>query len=163
RTRDELGRHRTLDATIAWSLDLLSGVDRQALCAMSTFVSSFGRDGAVAVAGGDELDVLDSLEELTRRSLHVHVQDPFRPPEPIRIHCQAELARDGTLLAAQSCHAQSMQSSAPVPLDDPDVTLVAARLDAVSDASEDLDAAFRFLSRSAPDDAAQLALDLRDY
>lgn len=163
RTRDEVGRHRTLDATIAWSLDLLPDADRQALCAMSVFVSAFARRGAVAVAGGDELGVLDSMEELARRSLLVRLGDRFRLLEPIRIHCQATLAQAGDLGAAQERHAQWMRSWLPAPLDDPDAVVVATRLDAVAEASEDLDAAFRFLARTSPEDAARLALGLCDY
>ena len=47
-------RHRSLQAAVAWSLDLLSVREREALASLSVFQGSFSLDAAEAVVGGDD-------------------------------------------------------------------------------------------------------------
>ncbi len=62
-------RHRTLQGTLAWSHDLLSDEDKAVFRRLSVFPASFGIGAAEAVAGGDGLDVLESVVRLVDRSL----------------------------------------------------------------------------------------------
>ena len=51
--RTALPRHRTLEATVAWSYDLLSANERTVLRRLANFVGWFTMDAAVKVASGD--------------------------------------------------------------------------------------------------------------
>jgi predicted ATPase/DNA-binding CsgD family transcriptional regulator len=64
-------RHQTLEATIAWSHDLLGDDDRAVLRRMSVFAGSFSLEAAEAVAGAGsptKAGVLDALTGLVERS-----------------------------------------------------------------------------------------------
>ncbi|MEH0108933.1 BTAD domain-containing putative transcriptional regulator [Tersicoccus sp. MR15.9] len=68
RDRDRPDRHRTLEAVIAWSWDLLAADERNALAALTAFPDAFGPDAAAAVlvgtpapAGTNVEDLLDAL------------------------------------------------------------------------------------------------------
>ena len=62
-------RHRTLRAAIEWSYDLL-GADEQALfTSLGVFVGGFTLDGAKAVAGDLDLDLVTGVESLLNNSL----------------------------------------------------------------------------------------------
>lgn len=163
RNRDKVDRHRTLDAAIDWSLDLLEPADRDTLLAVSVFSAGFPLRGAVAITEADEFDVIDSLDELVRRSLVVRTGTRFRLREPVKMHCRALLADAGTLGDVQDRHARWMASTVPRPFDDQDPTVVASRLDAVAEDLEDTYAAFRHLVAHRPSDAARLAVLLRDF
>ena len=66
------GRHRTLDALLDWSYDLLSEAARITFRRASVFVAGWDLDAAEAVCAGDGLDVGDvvaSLVELADTSL----------------------------------------------------------------------------------------------
>jgi len=68
----EESRHKTLSATIAWSLDLLAPVERQVLECVSVFRGGFAMEGARSVcalwiAAADDVD--DALESLVDKSL----------------------------------------------------------------------------------------------
>jgi predicted ATPase len=71
-TRDDLGRHQTLQTAVDWSYRLLSE-DKQVLFRrLSVFRGGFGIDSAAAVTGYyplDEQDTLGLLNELVDRSL----------------------------------------------------------------------------------------------
>ena len=67
RARDSDERQRTLEATIAWSYDLLDAEGQRVLRALSMFRGGFSEAAATAVADA-ELDVLESLLEKSRRS-----------------------------------------------------------------------------------------------
>ena len=58
-------RHRTLDAAIAWSYDMLDDGERRIVRALSVFSGSFDAAAAGAVAGAD----VDDLTRLVERSL----------------------------------------------------------------------------------------------
>lgn len=68
-------RHRTLEASIDWSYDLLTEPQQALLARLSVFAGRFGLDAATevgAVAPADPVGVRDSLADLIDRSL-VHV------------------------------------------------------------------------------------------
>ncbi|WP_152365613.1 AfsR/SARP family transcriptional regulator [Microlunatus speluncae] len=73
RSRDPAApdRHRTLEAVIDWSANLLDEDGRTALRRLASFRDGFGLDGAGALIGGDSLgrDVVLLLEELADQSL----------------------------------------------------------------------------------------------
>jgi predicted ATPase/DNA-binding SARP family transcriptional activator len=71
RGQRRIPRHRTLEATIRWSYDLLSGPQRALLRRLSVFVggATLGSITAVAGDGRDELAVLELLGSLVTASL----------------------------------------------------------------------------------------------
>ena len=73
-------RHRTLQATVAWSHDLLTEPEKVVFRRLSVFPASFDLTAAEAVAGDDDnaLDVIGCLLRLVDRSLVVHEPDANR-------------------------------------------------------------------------------------
>src|SRR4029077_20617586 len=72
--RTAVARQRTLEATVDWSYELLSVVERQLLSRLSVFPGSWTLEAAEHVCGGDginENDVLDLLSRLVSKSLVV--------------------------------------------------------------------------------------------
>jgi len=116
-SRDAPERQRTLEATVAWSHDLLSLPNQRLLHRLSVFEGSFDVDQARSVAVGPEdeagpaVDALDGLAELADRSLVE--RDPsgtgirFRLLETIRSFAAARLAEDGDELDVRSRHAEA--------------------------------------------------------
>jgi tetratricopeptide (TPR) repeat protein len=66
---DQDTRHRTLIATLDWSYENLSRDAQLLFSHVSPLASSFALDTATALAGSDELDVLDQLGELMHNSM----------------------------------------------------------------------------------------------
>ena len=64
-------RHQTMPATVAWSYDLLFEDERSLLRALSVFRGSFALDAVAPVAGGDAIEVEDTLARLVDKSLVV--------------------------------------------------------------------------------------------
>jgi predicted ATPase/DNA-binding SARP family transcriptional activator len=105
RDRSTPDRHRTLEAVIAWSWDLLAADEQRALAWLSVFQDGTDRATAVAVLGPDGSDLVDALVE---QSLLVVSEDGgtarFRALETIREFAGAQLAGAGEVesaLAAQ--------------------------------------------------------------
>ena len=72
--RTAVARQRTLEATVDWSYQLLSDVERQLLRRLSVFPASWTLEAAEHVCAGDgvdENDVLDLLSRLVGKSLVV--------------------------------------------------------------------------------------------
>jgi predicted ATPase/class 3 adenylate cyclase len=67
--RTAVARQRTLEATVAWGYDQLDDSTRQLFDTVAVFVGGFDLAAATAVAGGDELETLDGLEQLVDRSM----------------------------------------------------------------------------------------------
>ncbi len=59
--RDVPERHRTLEAVVDWSWNLLQPAERSAMRALSVFPDGFTIDAAQALIGGDALEVLEHL------------------------------------------------------------------------------------------------------
>jgi predicted ATPase/class 3 adenylate cyclase len=71
-SRDLLPRQQTLRALIDWSFDLLDARERTVFTRIGIFTNGFTLEGAVAVAGDDDLDefaVIDILASLVEKSL----------------------------------------------------------------------------------------------
>ena len=62
-------RHRTLRAAIDWSYDLLTPEEQALFTSLAAFVGGFTLDGAEAVAGDLQLDVVDGVESLLSNNL----------------------------------------------------------------------------------------------
>ena len=84
-TRDSDGRHRTLQATLDWSYQLLDAGAARLFPQLSVFAGGWTLDGLVAVCGaGDEGQVLDALATLIDNSLVWRVTKPPRRASPCR-------------------------------------------------------------------------------
>jgi predicted ATPase/class 3 adenylate cyclase len=96
RNRDVEERQRTLEATIAWSYELLGDDERRVLRGLSVFAGGCTLAAAEAVAGA-ELDVLESLldKSLIRHRMDDAEQDRYWMLETIREYVQRELEREG--------------------------------------------------------------------
>jgi predicted ATPase/DNA-binding CsgD family transcriptional regulator len=97
--RDAPSRQRTLEASIAWSFELLDRDQRLVLSRLSVFAGSFDLEAAEAVGGDDRIDdaqVLDLVTALVERSM-VQVamgdaQARYRLLETIRLFAWGKLA-----------------------------------------------------------------------
>jgi predicted ATPase/DNA-binding SARP family transcriptional activator len=104
-------RHRTLAATLAWSMDLLDADVARLHERLSAFVGGFDRAGAAALAGGVPDVVLDDLlRELVEASLLETSTDEdgglrFRQLEPVRQDAAARLAARGDTAEVDALHA----------------------------------------------------------
>ena len=107
-SRNALPRQQTLRAAVDWSYGLLSDDERALLRNVAVFAGGWTLDAAVAVAGGDELDVLDTLARLVARSLVVaEEQDDmarYRLLESIRQYAQERLAEQGEVGVTRQRH-----------------------------------------------------------
>jgi predicted ATPase/class 3 adenylate cyclase len=93
RDRDLDERQRTLEATIAWSYDLLDVDEQRVLRALSVFAGGCTLLAAGAVAGAD-LDLLESLldKSLLRHRVDEAGQDRYLMLETIREYAAVRLA-----------------------------------------------------------------------
>jgi len=74
-------RHRTLDATIDWSYQLLDASERRLFESLSIFVDGFTLDASEALATtlGDGTSTLDTLQSLVEKSLVTLSRTPLGP------------------------------------------------------------------------------------
>ena len=68
-TAAHVPRHRTLQATLDWSYDLLTVEERDAAFRLSVFAGGFDLEAASRVIDAPELETLDTLARLVDRSL----------------------------------------------------------------------------------------------
>jgi non-specific serine/threonine protein kinase len=97
--RDAPDRQRTMRATIAWSVDLLTPEARELLGQLAVFVGGFDLAGAEAVSGRAGDSVLGSLELLLDHGMLRRQDDAssgrrFRIPETIREYGLDQLATE---------------------------------------------------------------------
>ncbi len=92
-------RHRTLEASLDWSYDLLDDVQRLALARLSVFAGSFELDAAEEVVGGEGIDrddVFDLVAGLVEQSLLQVAQRQgrarYRLLETIRMYSRQRLS-----------------------------------------------------------------------
>jgi len=106
-SRGPAGRHQTMGATIAWSYDMLSDVERALFRSLSVLMGGFTLDAARAICsdrslGIDAID--DALSQLVRKSLidveHVGTSTRYRFLEPIRAFGWERLLESGELESA---------------------------------------------------------------
>lgn len=108
--RGGLERHRTLQATVDWSYDLLSPPEQQLLCRLGTFVGGFTLEGAdvLAPADFDAITVVEVMDQLVRKSLVIAEQDcagvRYRLLETVRQYALDKLGVGAGLVAARDAH-----------------------------------------------------------
>jgi predicted ATPase/DNA-binding winged helix-turn-helix (wHTH) protein len=96
--RTALPRHQTLSATLDWSYDLLTDVERTVLRRLSVFVGAFTLAAAQAVASDDELDdarIVETVGALVGKSListSGDTQIRYRLLDTTRTYAAAKLA-----------------------------------------------------------------------
>ena len=100
--RTALPRHQTLSATLDWSYDLLSRLERLILCRLSVFAGVVTLEGARAVAAGDDVDetqVVTILVSLVAKSLiSADTSMPatrYRLLDATRAYASAKLSESG--------------------------------------------------------------------
>jgi hypothetical protein len=107
-SRSAVERHRTLEATIAWSYDLLQPDERRVFELLAVFADGCLLDGIVALSGLDDFDVLDILDRLVARSMVVATDTPlgtrYRELESLRQYAEERLAERGELAEARRGH-----------------------------------------------------------
>ena len=93
-----LSRQQTLEATILWSMDLLSEKDRAMLCALSVFIGGWALEAAEWMGGYQNISADDTLDMLTRlvdRSLVIYEneggQARYRMLETVRQYSHEKL------------------------------------------------------------------------
>src|SRR5262245_36507620 len=107
-------RHRTLQATVAWSHDLLEEPERRVFRRLAAFPGSFDLDAADAVAGDAETYVLDALVRLIEQSLVQHdaTTGRYRLLETLRQYAADRLTDAGETEWAIERHAEWYRSLA---------------------------------------------------
>ncbi|MDY7100293.1 MAG: BTAD domain-containing putative transcriptional regulator [Actinomycetota bacterium] len=108
-------RHRTLEAAIGWSWDLLSPRTKDVLAGCAAFAGHFSADDAVSLCIG-ERHVPASVADLVDRRL-VQRRDqhpPYRLLESVRSFGRAELERSERSRAAADRHAEHFRNRAVV-------------------------------------------------
>jgi len=111
--RTALPRHQTLSATLDWSYDLLSTLERSILCRLSVFVGVVTLEGARAVATGDDIDetqVVTVLVGLVAKSLiSADTSVPatrYRLLDTTRAYASAKLSESGEAGDVKRRHAK---------------------------------------------------------
>jgi predicted ATPase len=111
-SRTSVGRHRTLQATVAWSYDLLDEVDRAVFRALSVMAGNFDLETAEAVAGGgtvEQFEVLDALGRLVDKSMVLAVGEHgsvrYRMLETLRQFAADRLSEEDDVAGVQDRHA----------------------------------------------------------
>ena len=119
-------RHRTLQAAVAWSYELLDDVERDLFDRMAAFADGTQLDGLAAVGDIDEFDALDIVDRLVARSMVTAVDTPvgtrYRQLETLRQFAEDRLIERDELAATRDRHASwvcdtvsLMQSTAGTP------------------------------------------------
>jgi predicted ATPase len=104
-------RHQTLSATLDWSYDLLSGLDRLILCRLSVFAGIFTLEAARSVAADDDVDdahVVTGVASLITKSLvAVNAGDTmrYRLLDTTRAYAAGKLVESGEADTIKRRHA----------------------------------------------------------
>ena len=106
-------RHQTLSATLDWSYNLLSDIERLALRRLAVFVGGFSLDAARALLAdmaSESQDIVEWLGSLVAKSLIVaEVRSPnvsYRLLDTTRIYARAKLLENGETDDAARRHAR---------------------------------------------------------
>jgi predicted ATPase/DNA-binding SARP family transcriptional activator len=95
-SRTAAGRHRTLQAVVAWSWDLLTEPERDLARRFTVFTGGAGLDAVERICGsGSPPEVVDVLAGLVGKSLIERDGDRYRMLETIRAFCAERLAESG--------------------------------------------------------------------
>jgi predicted ATPase/DNA-binding winged helix-turn-helix (wHTH) protein len=96
--RTALPRHQTLSATLDWSYDLLSGLERTILRRLSVFVGFFTLEGAQSVAAADDIDeahIIVGVSSLVAKSLATTDNGCYRLLDTTRAYVLGKLIDSG--------------------------------------------------------------------
>ena len=111
--RTAIPRHQTLKATLDWSYDLLSGVERIVLRRIARFVGQFSLEGARRVAGdpgSDDGAIFDAIAGLIEKSLIAtrldHGEPQYRLLGTTRAYALEKLEEHGELDPISLRHAE---------------------------------------------------------
>ena len=111
--RTAVERHRTLQATVAWSYDLLDATEKRVFQRLSTLAGSFDLDAAEAIAAGgtvEGFEVLDAVGHLVDKSMVLAVAGAvnarFRLLETLRQYAADRLAEQADATEVQDRHAR---------------------------------------------------------
>jgi predicted ATPase/class 3 adenylate cyclase len=117
--RTAVERHRTLQATVSWSYELLDDTERLVFERLSTFAGSFALDAAEMVAAGgeiEEFEVLDALGHLVDKSMVLAEVGPgglrYRLLETLRQFAADRLAASADAVDVQDRHASYFRGRA---------------------------------------------------
>ena len=112
-SRRALERHQSLRQAVQWSFDLLTPQEQAVLSRASVFAGEFSLEAAEKVcasAGVDELDVVDLLDSLVRKSLMSATRSEsvirYSLLETIRQFGEEQLAKIGKSETARAAHAE---------------------------------------------------------
>jgi predicted ATPase/DNA-binding SARP family transcriptional activator len=107
--RRRVERHRSIEAAMGWSYDLLAPPERAVFERLSAFSGGWTEDAATHVAGADGIEVASALTTLVEHSLVVAEPGPdgtrFSMLEPVRQYGQSRLDDHGQLDATRARHA----------------------------------------------------------
>jgi predicted ATPase/DNA-binding winged helix-turn-helix (wHTH) protein len=111
--RTAIPRHRTLKATLDWSYDLLSGVERIVFRRIARFVEHFSLEGAKHVAGeqgADDGEIFDAIAGLVEKSLIATRLDQGEPQyrllDTTRVYALEKLEEHGEFDPISLRHAE---------------------------------------------------------
>ena len=156
--------HRTMRATLEWSWDLLSEVERSALVQASVFAAPFSIDAAEEVLALERgAEVLDVLESLVKRSLLVRQASGggrvrLAMFETVRGWAREKLEDTQVVMRHASHHLVEAERAASRAYGEGAVRA----LDALAELLPELLAAFESVKSSAPETAARIVLALSD-
>jgi predicted ATPase len=105
--RTAVPRQQTLRGAIDWSYELLAAPERLLFDTLGVFAGDFDLAAVTAVAGMDEFEALDLIEQLVAKSM-VEAdpsRDRYRLLETLRQYAWDRLAATGRLAEARDAHA----------------------------------------------------------
>jgi predicted ATPase/DNA-binding winged helix-turn-helix (wHTH) protein len=111
--RTAVPRHQTLKATLDWSYDLLTGVERVVFRRIARFVEHFGLEGAMHIAGeegSDAGEIFDAIAGLVEKSLIAirldQAEPQYRLLETTRAYALGRLKEHGEFDPISLRHAE---------------------------------------------------------
>jgi predicted ATPase/class 3 adenylate cyclase/DNA-binding CsgD family transcriptional regulator len=137
--RTAAGRQQTLQASVEWSHDLLSDVERVLFRRLGSFSGGFSLEAAEAVCAGEPLEsweVLTVLSDLVDKSLVVFDGERYRLLQTIHDFALGQLISAGEADAVRDCHASwflALAEASAAELEE------AARLDVLRSLEDDHD------------------------
>lgn len=103
-------RQRTLEATVAWSYDLLEPEQQRVFRALGVFVGGFDLDAVAAVVGLSRGSVIDVVEALVAKSLIVRTDSDsvsrFTLLETLKAYTEDRLVESDEAAAIRDLHAE---------------------------------------------------------